>query len=244
MLTRLNDAFDRLQYFSSDLAHELRTPVTTLMTRTEVTLSRERSAEGYQEALLGNLEALRNMSRLIDDMLFLARADNGRLVAHCERIPLAGLLVDLLDYYALLAEDAGLRIEFSGDAWVEGDPAMLRRALANLLSNALRYSPSGSVIGIAIEQDGREVRIRVSNFGKTIAPEHLARLFERFYRADASRREGQANVGLGLSITQAIIESHGGSIDCQSADGITCFCIHLPPAASQPAEGGSALRAG
>lgn len=234
MLGRLEDAFERLQYFSSDLAHELRTPVASLMAKTEVALSRERSATSYQDALYSNLEALRSMSRLIDDMLFLARADHGRLILQRERIWLQDLLDDVLDYYQLLAEDAGQGIVVEGAAWVDGDAAMLRRALSNLLSNALRYTPSGQKVRIELQQASDAVLIRVINPGAGIALEHLAHLFERFYRADASRREGQANVGLGLAITRSIVEAHGGHIDCQSAEGLTRFCIRLPAAAGSP----------
>jgi len=226
MLARLEDAFVRLSNFSADIAHELRTPLSNLMTHTEVVLSRARSSEHYQDNLYSNLEELRRLARMIDDMLFLAKADNGLMVPEAQPIELHALCEKLLDFYQLTADERDIRIELSGAARIEGDPAMLHRALSNLLSNALRYTPDGEVIRVGIEASGQGVVLSVGNPGATIAEQHLPRLFDRFYRVDPARREGNpSNAGLGLAITRSIVEAHRGEILCRSSAGWTSFEI-------------------
>ncbi|MFC3607925.1 heavy metal sensor histidine kinase [Stutzerimonas tarimensis] len=229
MLGRLEDGFLRLSNFSADIAHELRTPLSNLMTHTEVVLTRERDAEAYRENLYSNLEELRRMARMIDDMLFLAKADNGLIVPARQNIALEALCAKLLDFYGLLAEERGLRFSLQGSGTVEGDPLMLHRGLDNLLSNAMRYTPDGECIEISIQQ-GERVALRLCNPGPDIQPEHLERLFDRFYRVDPARREGGAHAGLGLAITRSIVEAHRGHIDCRSAGGRTCFILDFPGA--------------
>lgn len=233
MLIRLSDAFGRLNNFSADIAHELRTPLARVITRIEVVLGRTRSLEDYRDALHDSLETLQGLNRMVDDMLFLARADNGQMVPLRRRIWLASLLDGLLDYYRLLADEMGIRIECHGNGRLDGDPAMLRRALSNLLSNALRHTPQHGWIRVTIQQDSQGVRLEVANSGVSIPAADLPRLFDRFYRADPARSRGHGNVGLGLPITRSIIEAHGGSITCTSRDGVTCFVLQFDAA---PAE--------
>lgn len=231
MLARLEDAFVRLSNFSADIAHELRTPLSNLMTHTEVVLTRARSSEDYQENLYSNLDELRRMARMIDDMLFLAKADNGLVVPERQPIELHALCETLLEFYQLTADEQRIRFVLSGDARIQGDPAMLHRALSNLLSNALRYTPDGGVIRLGIEASERGVSLKVGNPGASIAEQHLPRLFDRFYRADPARREGSPNnAGLGLAITRSIIEAHHGEVHCSSRDGWTSFDILFRPA--------------
>jgi two-component system heavy metal sensor histidine kinase CusS len=169
------------------------------------------------------------MSRMIDDMLFLAKADNGLIVPDAKPVALEALCAQLLDYYQLSADERGVRFELSGAGTIQGDLLMLRRALSNLLSNALRYTPDGGVIGVRIEQGATGVALEVSNPGTTIAPEHLDRLFDRFYRGDPARREGNpSNAGLGLAITRSIVQAHQGSIGCASEQGWTTFRLQFP----------------
>ncbi|MDH0500185.1 heavy metal sensor histidine kinase [Stutzerimonas stutzeri] len=229
MLARLEDAFVRLSNFSADIAHELRTPLSNLMTHTEVALTRGRSLEQYQDNLHSNLEELQRMSRMIDDMLFLAKADNGLIVPDAKPVALEQLCTQLLDYYQLPADERGVRFELTGAGTIQGDLAMLRRALSNLLSNALRYTPDGERIRVAIERGAGQVTLEVSNPGATIATEHLERLFDRFYRVDPARREGSpSNAGLGLAITRSIVQAHQGRIHCTSAQGRTSFMLEFP----------------
>ncbi|WP_443690680.1 heavy metal sensor histidine kinase [Pseudomonas sp.] len=231
MLSRLDDAFVRLSNFSADIAHELRTPVSNLMTHTEVVLSRKRNIEDYEDNLFSNLEDLKRMSRMIDDMLFLAKSDNKLIKPENSQIELREVVGKLLEYYRLLADERGIELCVSGVGSVSGDVLMLRRAISNLLSNALRYTPEGKIIRVDIRQTNTSTVVTVQNPGKTIAPEHLEKLFDRFYRADPARREGSpSNAGLGLSITRSIIEAHEGRIWCTSSNGTTDFHIELPSA--------------
>jgi two-component system heavy metal sensor histidine kinase CusS len=226
MLARLDEAFRRLSQFSSDIAHELRTPVSNLMVGTEVMLAQPRSAEDYREVLYANLEELRRLAAMIADMLFLARADNRLVTPQCEAIDLAATARDLAEGFEASAEERGLTLRVSGEGRLQGDRLMLRRALSNLLSNAIRHAQAGSEVVIAIEPADDEMQLYVTNQGATIATEHLPRLFDRFYQADASR-QGEGS-GLGLAITRSIVEAHGGEIAVESVDGMTRFCLRFP----------------
>ncbi|MGE7992767.1 heavy metal sensor histidine kinase [Pseudomonas sp. NPDC089554] len=228
MLQRLDDAFQRLSAFSADIAHELRTPLSNLLTHTQVTLTRPRSLEEYREALHGNLEELQWMAQMVNDMLFLAKADHGLLMPSRQALDLGMETDALLEYYAPLAEEAGIHLRRQGQAQVAGDRHMLRRALSNLLDNALRFTSEGGTIEVTLEPG---LRITVANTGPTIAQQVLPRLFDRFYRADPARREGSSeHAGLGLAITRSIIQAHGGSIRAECENGWTRFLIVLPEA--------------
>ncbi|AOE85119.1 heavy metal sensor histidine kinase [Pseudomonas sp. TCU-HL1] len=229
MLARLDEAFVRLSNFSADIAHELRTPVSNLMTHTEVVLSRKRDIEAYEENLYSNLDDLKRMSRMIDDMLFLAKADNGLIVPQREQVELEKIVGKLFEYYQLMADDRGISLKVSGWGSVRGDVLMLDRAVSNLLSNALRYTLPGKAISVRIAQTSASTTLSVENPGDTIPAEHLKRLFDRFYRADPARREGSpSNAGLGLAITRSIVEAHRGRIWCTSANGRTAFHMEFP----------------
>ena len=235
MLERLDDSFQRLSAFSADIAHELRTPLSNLLTHTQVTLTRPRSIDEYRETLHSNLEELQWMAQLVNDMLYLAKADHGLLSPRREPLQLAREVDALLEFYALLAEDSQIELSREGDGQIEGDRSMLRRALSNLLDNALRYTPTGGVIRVLIGASTTGVRIRIENTGSGIPAELLPRLFDRFYRADPARREGSSeHAGLGLAITQSIIRAHGGQIRAESQEGVTRFVIELPEKQPSP----------
>ncbi|MDT4845305.1 Sensor kinase CusS [compost metagenome] len=169
------------------------------------------------------------MSRIIDDMLFLAKADNGLIVPQREQVELEKIVGKLFEYYQLMADDREISLELSGWGSVRGDVLMLDRAISNLLSNALRYTPPGKTIGVKIAQTSASTTLSVENPGETIPAEHLTRLFDRFYRADPARREGgPSNAGLGLAITRSIVEAHRGRIWCTSANGRTAFHMEFP----------------
>lgn len=226
MLGRLDDAFQRLSAFSADIAHELRTPLSNLLTQTQVILTQPRPLEDYREALHSNLEELQWMAQLVNDMLYLAKADHGLLVPKRETLVLEDEVDALLEFFALLAEDGHVSLVREGTAHTTGDRGMLRRALSNLLDNALRFTPPGGEVRVRLE-DG--VRLSVENTGEGIPAELLPRLFDRFYRADPARREGSSeHAGLGLAITQSIVRAHGGRIFCESGEGWTRFVIELP----------------
>jgi len=228
MLDRLEASFQRLSEFSADIAHELRTPVSNLMTETQVALSRSRSADEYRETLHSNLEEFDRLARMISDMLFLAKADNGLLPRPAESVRLESEAEALVEFYEALAEENGVRLQITGAATVPGDRLMLRRALSNLLSNAIRHTPTGGMVEIRIATANGQATLAVRNPGTPLPPERLPLLFERFHRVDGSRSGQGEGAGLGLAITRSIVEAHGGRIDAESAEGLTTFTVYLP----------------
>jgi two-component system heavy metal sensor histidine kinase CusS len=228
MLERLESSFRRLSDFSADIAHELRTPVSNLMTQTEVALSHSRSPDEYRDVLASNLEEYERIARMVSDMLFLAQAENGHLLHSSEAVNLADEVRALIDFYEALAEEKGVQIVLTGEAKLTADRSMMRRALSNLLSNALRHTPSGSIVEISITRQGCLAMLAVKNHGDTIPSDQLTRIFERFHRASPERHRHGEGAGLGLAITRSIVETHGGRIEVRSDAGVTTFTLHLP----------------
>lgn len=228
MLGRISESLTRLSEFSSDLAHELRTPISNLMTQTQVSLSKERSAGEYREILYANYEEYERLARMIGDMLFLAKADHGLIIPHRESVNLGKEIQALCDFYEVVADEKNIRLRVEGEATCMGDALMLRRAFGNLLGNAVQHADPSTDVVISIKQDRDSIRIGFTNQGNTISPEHLARLFDRFYRADHARTRIDDGAGLGLAITQSIIKAHHGSITVASEDRITRFLVMIP----------------
>jgi two-component system heavy metal sensor histidine kinase CusS len=228
MLERIERGYERLRGVSVDIAHELRTPVTNLRTQTQVALSRARDADAYREVLYSNLEEFERMSAMISDMLFLAQTEHA-LPAQ-DDVDLALEVQALFEYFEAWADEQGVALRLHGGARVRGDRAMLRRALSNLLRNAVHHSARGSVVDVTLVADVQRVRVDVCNAGAAIAAEHLPHLFERFYRADPSRRRSGEGAGLGLAIVSSIVELHRGAVAVRCADGRTCFSVELPMA--------------
>ncbi|PTT04975.1 heavy metal sensor histidine kinase [Pseudomonas sp. HMWF006] len=227
-LERVEQAYSRLESFNADVAHELRSPLTNLIGQTQVALTRGRSAEHYFEVLQSNLEELERLRSIINDMLFLASADQGSKATRLTEASLADEVATTLEYLDFILEDAQVQVHVSGDAQVRIEIAHLRRALINLLSNAVQHTGPGQVIEVRIEVEEHQVSIGVANPGSPIASEHLPRLFERFYRVDASRSNSGNNHGLGLAIVKAIALMHGGDVFVRSDRGMNTFGIYLP----------------
>ncbi|VVQ00560.1 heavy metal sensor histidine kinase [Pseudomonas fluorescens] len=227
-LERVEQAYSRLESFNADVAHELRSPLTNLIGQTQVALTRGRSAEHYFEVLQSNLEELERLRSIINDMLFLASADQGNKATKLTSTSLADEVATTLEYLDFILEDAQVEVRVSGDALVQIEVAHLRRALINLLSNAVQHTGAGQVIEVRIEVEEHQVSIGVANPGSPIASEHLPRLFERFYRVDASRSNSGNNHGLGLAIVKAIALMHGGDVFVRSDRGMNTFGICLP----------------
>lgn len=241
MLARLESSFQRLSDFSSDLAHELRTPVSNLLTQTQVTLSKARTEDEYRDILASNVEEFERLSRMIADMLFLAKSENDLTIPNREPVDLAVEAEGLLEYYGLLADEKHIELGCIGSGTVWGDRLMIRRAISNLVSNAVRHTPHGGRITVRIDDsDQGVVKLVVENTGDTIPEEHMERLFDRFYRVDASRQYLGEGAGLGLAITRSIARAHDGDISGRSDHGITAFELLLPfgpPKSGELAEG-------
>lgn len=227
MLDRLQQSFARLADYSVDLAHELRTPLNNLITQTEVALSRPRDADEYREVLYAALEQCRRLARMINDMLFIARAEKGLLVPRRSAVDVEATVTKVLEYFQPLAADRAVTLAQRGRGTIVGDALMLERAIANLVSNAIRHAVAETRIDVTIDVSADATVIAVTNRGETIPPERLARLFERFYRADAGPRAGEGS-GLGLAITKSIAEAHAGTVSVHSGDGLTRFELRIP----------------
>jgi two-component system heavy metal sensor histidine kinase CusS len=229
MLDRLEEGVQRLSGFAADLAHDLRTPVNALMMQTQVALSRERSVDDYQALLASGMEEYERLSRMIENTLFLARADNAQLALRREALDVRAELAHIREYFEMLAEDKEVALalgELPGLA-LEADPVLLRRAVNNLVSNAIAHTPPGGAITLSAHEDGAWLALVVANTGSAIAGEHLERVFERYYRADPARAAG-SSTGLGLAIVRAIMQLHGGSAHAASHEGQTVFTLRFP----------------
>ncbi|MFV0283414.1 MAG: Cu(+)/Ag(+) sensor histidine kinase [Castellaniella sp.] len=233
MIERLEDVFRRLSGFSADIAHELRTPITNLKTQTEVALSQSRSIDQYREVLYSSLEEYERMAKMIGDMLFLAQADNNLLKPELVKIDLEAEMRNLFDYFGAWAEEREVKFKLSDEQiCVQGDRLMIRRALSNVLSNAIRYTSAGHTINVTLESSVEMATISVKNPGPVIPAEHLDRIFERFYRTDVSRQRSVEGAGLGLAIAKSIVEAHNGKILASSTPEATEFKISLPAVGS------------
>jgi two-component system heavy metal sensor histidine kinase CusS len=236
MLDRLEDSFNRLSQFSADLAHELRTPINNLRGEAGVALSQTRTPEEYRRTLESSLEEYARLSRLIDNLLFLARADGSKMVITRAPCDVQKSVEVVREFYEALAEDRGVEVACEGEGIVNADPMLLRQAVSNLLSNALNYTPPGGRVVIHANRcDGRSFAITVSDTGSGIATEHLPHVFDRLYRVDPSRSQHPNGAGLGLAIVKSIMALHGGSVAVQSESGKgSTFTLTFPPTPTAP----------
>jgi two-component system heavy metal sensor histidine kinase CusS len=228
MLGRLEESFKRLSQFSADLAHEFRTPMTNLRMQAEWALMPNRSPDECRRTLEGSLEEYERLSRMIHSLLFLARAENAEMVLQRVSFSAAQETRAVIDFFEAAAAEKAVVLEERGDACLQGDAALFRRALSNLLDNSLRHTPAHGRISVSIsklEQDGAEVRVEDTGCG--IAAEHLPKVFDRFYRVDPARH--QPGTGLGLSLVKSIMELHGGIVSLHSTPGKgTTFILRFP----------------
>lgn len=229
MLGRIEDGFAQLANFSADIAHELRTPVTNLSTQTEVALRQPRSSDEYREILYSNLEEFGRLNRMINDMLFLAQTENNPDNLNLENVDLAATVRELFEYFEAWAEDQAVSLLLKGRAEpIRADREMLRRALGNLLSNAIRYTPRGAAVTVSLFQGERDTTVTVENPGERIPAEELPRIFNRFYRVHPSLQRKGEGAGLGLAIVKSIVEAHGGKVQVTSDDRLTRLAVVLP----------------
>ena len=178
--------------------------------------------------MIGLELSFERLSRMISDMLFLAKSDNQLIVPHPEDVDLVDEVKGVFEFYEALAEEKSITLRCTGAGVVSGDRLMLRRAISNVISNALRYTSEGMSIAVVVEEDSAAVSLTVANPGKPIPAEHLPRLFDRFYRVDGSRQRFSDGVGLGLAITRSIMRAHGGDADVRSDAAGTVFTLTFP----------------
>lgn len=229
MLQRIDDGYRQLQDFTGDLAHEMRTPVATLLGRTQVALSQSRSADELREVLEGNEEELQRLARLISDMLFVAQSDHDAVTLQREPVDLAVEAQRVAEYLSIVAEERQVRLRVDGDApSIQADRLLVQRAITNLLSNAVRHAARGSSVDVTVGTDGERVTLAVTNQGEPIDAAHLDRLFERFWRGDSGRGRREGGTGLGLAIVRSIMAVHGGGVAVRSDAAGTTFTLAFP----------------
>ena len=232
-IARLEASFDDIRQFSMNVAHELKTPLTIMKGESELALAKELSKEEMQSLILSTLEEATRMSRIVDDLLTLAKADAGQVVIEHRSVPLQRMIQDLYEDALILAEQKGLTVKLGNndDASVNGDEARLRQLFRALLSNAVQYTDAGGTIRIDHTAAENETRVCVEDTGIGMEPGQLEKIFQRFYRVDQARTRLKGGSGLGLSIAKWIAESHNGRITVTSAPGRgSCFTVHLPRA--------------
>lgn len=221
MLGRLQDSFDRLSRFSADIAHELRTPVNNLRGETEVALSRARTPEEYREILASSLEEYERLTRLIDSLLFLARAEQPETRIVREHLTLRRELETVVEFYEGSATEQGvaLAVDAPPALEIDADRTLFQRAVGNLIANALAHTPRGGAITVQGVAEGPYCQIHVVDTGEGVSAEDLPHVFDRFYRADKSRTSTSGNLGLGLAIVRSIAQLHGGRVELSSQFG-------------------------
>jgi two-component system, OmpR family, heavy metal sensor histidine kinase CusS len=217
MLTRLDDSFTRLSQFSADLAHELRTPIANMLGETQVALTRNRTAAEYRETIESTVAECERLSRIVDNLLFVARVDAAREPIARKWFDAGAAVKKIATFYQTVADDHHVKISCSGDGQIYADPDLFERAVVNLLDNALRFTAEHGSIRVAVSKHNSDFEVTVSDNGSGIAREHLPRVFDRFYRAESSRSSDGA--GLGLALVKSIVELHGGSATIHSEVG-------------------------
>ncbi len=237
MLERIDEGYRQLEDYSGDLAHEVRTPVATLLGQTQVALSQPRSREALREVLEKNVDELMRLGALIEDMLFLARADHKAAPLQPEHVDLSAEAMRVGEYLGILGEDKDVRIEVTGHAPVlMADRLLVERTLTNLMTNAVRHAYKSTVVTVTVGSEDGQAKLCVTNRGDEIPAAALARIFERFYRVDHGRARGDGGTGLGLAIVRSIAKLHGGAVTVRSSEGATTFTLSLPLAGQKGGE--------
>src|SRR5262245_43602266 len=217
MLKRLDDSFTRLSQFSADLAHELRTPIANMLGEAQVALTRDRTADEYRETIESTVAECERLSRIVDNLLFVARVDAAREPIARKRFDARAAVEKIAEFYQTAADDHHVTITCSGNGQIYADPDLFERAVGNLLDNALRFTAERGSIRVAVSKHNSDFVVAVSDNGSGIAAEHLPRVFDRFYRAESSR--GSDGAGLGLALVKSIVDLHRGSAAIQSDVG-------------------------
>ena len=221
LLLRIDLGVKRMKQFSASMAHELRNPIHFLQTATEISLTKTQTVEDYQQLLHHHLEEYQVLTQLIDNLLFLARSEEGHLLLNKKKLAAKDLISQVIDYYRSLAEEKKTTISIQGDGDIEVDEHLFKRVIANLIDNSLTYTPEGGHILCSIEPSvGNSIRLSIKDNGIGIAKEHLNKVFQGFYRVDYTSNNETKGLGLGLAIAKSIVEHHHGELSIESTEGI------------------------
>ena len=240
LLEKVADAHVAQQRFVADAAHELRTPLTILRGEIQVAMREPKNQPFLIETLRSNLDEAVHLSRLVDSLLTLARADAGQTLVAREPVALAPVIRSTVASLEPLAAERQVRLEFSAaenaeSAVVNGDAIALERIIRNLVENAVKHSPADHVVRVTLAATTEQVQLSVIDRGIGIPSEHLPKLFDRFYRVDAARRRTEGGAGLGLAIVKTLVEALGGTVSVQSEIGVgSTFTVDLPCATKLP----------
>lgn len=229
LLTRIERSFNQLKQFSADIAHELRTPIHHLMVETEICLSATRTIDEYQETLQSSLEEYSRLGQLIDRLLFLARAENPETAIKPSTIDIEQEFNALLEFYQLACEDKNMQLRALGSGKLSADPILFRRAVNNLLTNAIKHTDENGKINLIASENEKYHIIKVIDSGVGIDSEHLPNLFDRFYRVDYARSKQSGGHGLGLAIVKSIMDLHKGKVEVTSTPNQgSIFSLYFP----------------
>ena len=240
MTARLDSSFEQIRQFSTDVSHELRTPLTSIRGQMEVALFTAKTADEFRDVLVDALQDVEILSNIVRALLQLSQAESGQLVLQMMPLDLAPVVVDIAEQFEIPAEEQKLTIETAvahEGCVVKADRVQIGRLVTNLISNAVKYTPSGGQVRVELRREGDSVLFVVSDTGVGIAADHLPHIFDRFYRVRKMQTKSVQGLGLGLSFVAWIVQVHGGKVDVQSVEGKgTTFSVSLPAADAGPQE--------
>jgi heavy metal sensor kinase len=220
-LARLQDAFERLQRFTADASHELRTPLTALQSVGEVALQENLDVEAYRDCIGSMLEETARLTRLVESLLLLTRADSGRLLLNRKGQNVTAIVEKAVDDMRVMAEEKSqsLTTDLAGDVQADIDEDTLRRAVVNVLDNAIKFTPQGGAVAVRLKETKGRIVLEVEDSGSGISPEHREKIFDRFYRIDQGRSRDAGGAGLGLAIAKWAVEANSGRLEVESREG-------------------------
>ena len=231
MMDRLENSFAQMRQFSSDASHELRTPLTVLQGQNELVLSKLRDPKEYQEVIISNLEEIKYMSKVLEDLFVLSRSDENQVLLNYKRMDLRDLVEEVCRHAEILAEekDISIVIAFLEQVKINGDEVRLRQMVWNILHNGIKYTQPGGELKVSLLEESGFALLSIQDTGIGIPEKDLPFIFDRFYRVDKARSKDEGGSGLGLSICRHIAEAHKGKIEVESKLGLgTRFKIHIP----------------
>ena len=232
MMERLKESFDELRQFSADVSHELRTPLTILKGEIELALKLDREPEYYKKTLLSALEEVDRLKRLVEDLLFLSKADAGKITCSFTKVDILEVVLSVINVLKFLIKQRNIKLDIDGEPeiFVKGDENLLKQLIYNLVHNAIKYNRDRGKIKILIQKiRNKKVKIVINDTGYGIPEEHLKNIFNRFYRIDKSRTRSEGGLGLGLNIAKKIVDLHNGEIKVRSIiDKGTEFEVIIP----------------